>query len=131
MNSTSRQATTHTTSPVATVADRFEGRVRSFAPVTAAELAELWDVELLEDEQAAIDSALAGDPPLRTELAPILRTLDYERRELFISALARLLQRSGGRIDLAAGAREALDSTRHAAFLLALADQDQQLGGAR
>ncbi|MCA1701509.1 MAG: hypothetical protein LC790_22480, partial [Actinobacteria bacterium] len=82
-----------------------------------------WDVELLDDEQAAIDAALTADPPLQSELAPILRALDYDRRELFIGALARLLQRAGGKLDLAAGAREALDNTRHAAFLLALADQ--------
>lgn len=95
----------------------------AFAPFTAGELDELWDVELLDDERAALDAALAADPPLRAELAPILRTLDYERRELFVSALARLLERAEGKLDLAAGVREALDSTRHAAFLLALGDQ--------
>ena len=99
---------------------------QAFAPVAPGELDELWDVELLDEERAAMDAALAADPPLRMELAPILRTLDYERRELFISALARLLQRADGNLDLAAGAREALESTRHAAFFLALADQ---LGG--
>ena len=102
---------------------RSEWRLPPYAPLSAGELAELWDVDLLDDEQAAIDAALADDPPLRTELAPILRALDYERRELFISSLARLLKRAGGKLDLAAGVREALDSTRHAAFLLALADQ--------
>ena len=102
-------------------------RSRAFAPLAPGELDELWDVELLDEEQAAVEAALAADPALRGELAPILRTLDYDRRELFISALARLLQRGGAAIDLAAGARAALESTRHASFLLALADQ--HLGG--
>ena len=104
-----------------------DGHPRPFAPLSATELSELWDVELVDEEQAAIDAAIDADPPLRAELAPLLRTLDYDRRELFLSAIARLLQRSGGKLDLAAGAREALESTRHAAFLLALAEQ--QLGG--
>jgi hypothetical protein len=102
---------------------------RPFAPFLPGELNELWDVELLEEEQLALDAAIGADPSLRTELAPLLRTLDYDRRELFISALARLLQHGDGRLNIAAGAREALESTRHAAFLLALADQ--RLGGSR
>lgn len=96
--------------------------VRPFAPLSPGELDELWDVELLAEEQAAIDAKVAADPALRGELAPILRTLDYDRRELFISALARVCAKSGP-VDLAAAAREALESTRHAAFLLAIADQ--------
>ena len=94
-----------------------------FAPLRPGEIAELWDVELVAEEQATVDGALIAEPALRVELAPILRTLDYDRRELFISALARLLERSDGNIDVAAAAREALDTTRHASFLLALADQ--------
>ena len=96
---------------------------RPFALLNPGELDELWDVELLDEEQEAIDAKVAAEPALRAELAPILRTLDYDRRELFISAIARFVGRGGEKLDLAAAAREALDSTRHAAFLLALADQ--------
>jgi len=104
-------------------------RAQPFSPLSPGEIDALWDVELLKEEQATIDASAGADPALRAELAPILRTLDYDRRELFISALARLLERSTGghQVDLAAAAREALESTRHATFLLALADQ--HLGG--
>ena len=98
---------------------------RPFAPLSAGELNDLWDVDLLTDEQATLDAAFAADPAIRSELAPILCALDYERRHLFVSALAAILDRVEGTIDLSAALEEALDGTRHAAFVIAMLDQRQ------
>ena len=100
-------------------------RAHPFAPLSPAELDDLWDVDLLAEEQGTLDAAFAADPPLRGELAPILRALDYERRHFFVSALVAIHERAQRSVDLAAAVREALDSTRHAAFIAAIVDQER------
>lgn len=94
-----------------------------FAPLSAAELDDLWDVDLLGEEQQTLDAAFAADSGLRGELAPILRALDYDRRHFFVSALVAILDRLEGTVDLAAALREALEGTRHAAFIAAIVEQ--------
>jgi hypothetical protein len=93
---------------------------RWLAP-TPHDLERLWQAELPTDERRALENAFERHPDLRIEAGALLRGLDRELRETFVSCLARAFASKDPPPLPGDAVRHALERTRTAAFWLELA----------
>jgi hypothetical protein len=94
---------------------------RNWRGASSYELELVWQAELPIGHRRALDGALAREPGLRAQLAPLLCSLDGEPRETFVRALARAFASRRPPEPIADAVKGALERTRVAAFWLELA----------